>query len=128
VNSGWKTPGVTRFFVSSCDRITGGQHADLAIIRTTGRTVHARLLAGHRNRPGERPGVGWRPETGHGHVSAALATFEPATLRGTSITGQHYSLKGEPGMNMDAAATPAQWCEATGADAHYVPRADLAIH
>ncbi|MFP3564515.1 hypothetical protein [Paraburkholderia sp. SIMBA_030] len=76
---------------------------------------------------GARHCVGWRVETGHAHLSPALVAFDPAALRGTSVTGQHHQLRGEPGLNMDAAATPGQWCEASGADVRMVPRADLVI-
>jgi hypothetical protein len=61
------------------------------------------------DRPWTRHLIGFRREGCKGQVSSPVESFDPATRRAVTRTGQVYELGPRPGVNADAFATWARW-------------------
>lgn len=70
---------------------------------------------------GARHCAGWNVDTGRGHVSAVIVALDVQVVTATAEAGVTYQLRGNPGLNMDAASVLGQWSGAFGTEAHVVP-------
>lgn len=61
--------------------------------------------------------VGFASETGHGQVSSAVETFDPATGSGVTRSGRVYRLRGRPGSDPNVAYVWICWKKIGGVTA-----------